>query len=222
MDKERLWNCLCIMAINLLVIFLYFALCQKEAVESVPNLNSDISHLYQMEEEGEVYEFTVKNRSGNIIFNEQYQVEPVIISVNDNTLLTVRGKGDFHICTFINVDTGLVSEEFEDISAWNSGMVAYAVWQDGAYKIVVQDIYNKNDYYMEIERDFSPMAVPHFIIKEAVFLDDSTLKVKYRCGENFDTKEEIIDLKSNDGSSFGRFHMDKLSPASFIWMRIPA
>ena len=162
------------------------------------DINSDISHLYQIEEADEDYKLTIRSRGGNIIFNEQYGAEPIVQIVDDDTLLIICGKGDWHICTFVNVDTGLVSEGFDDISAWNSEMVVYAVWQDGTYKVVVQDIYNKSDYYMEIERDFSPMAVPHFIIKEATFLDDSTLEMKYYCGENFEIKGEIIDLQSND------------------------
>lgn len=159
--------------------------------------NSDISHLYQMEETDGDYKLTIRSRSGNIIFNEQYGAEPIVQIVDDDTLLIICGKGDWHICTFVNVDTGLVSEGFDDISAWNSEMVVYAVWQDGTYKVIVQDIYNKSDYYMEIERDFYPAAAPQYIIKEAAFLDDSTLKVKYY-GENLETREEIFDLKSND------------------------
>ena len=164
----------------------------------ISDTNSDISHLYQMEEADRDYKLTIRSRGGNIIFNEQYGAEPIVQIVDDDTLLIICGKGSWHSYTFVNVDTGLVSEGFEDISAWNSEMVVYAVWQDGTYKVVVQDIYNKSDYYMEIERDFSPMAVPHFIIKEATFLDDSTLEMKYYCGENFEIKGEIIDLQSND------------------------
>lgn len=163
----------------------------------ISDINSDISHLYQMEEADGDYKLTIRNRGGNIIFNEQYGAEPIVQIVDDATLLIICGRGSWHICTFVNVDTGLVSEGFDDISAWNSEMVVYAIWQDGTYKIVVQDIYNKSDYYMEIERDFYPAAAPQYIIKEAAFLDDSTLKVKYY-GENLETKEEIFDLKSND------------------------
>ena len=158
------------------------------------NISSDISQLYQIEEENGIYRLIVKSRIGKNIYNEKYQVEPTIMSVSDDTLLIIRGRGDWHVYTFINVATGMVSEEFDDVSAWNSEMIVYAVLEDGIRKIVIRDIFNKDDYYMEIERDFSPMAIPHHIIKRAVFLDDTKLVLQYHFGENLEIKEETIIL----------------------------
>lgn len=158
------------------------------------NVSDDITCLYHLEETGDTYGLTVNDRRGNVIFDERYGAEPIIGTISDDTLLIICGKGDWHVYTFVNVDMGLVSEEFNDVSAWNSKMVVYAVFRDGTYQIIVQGIYDKNNYYMEIERNFSAMAVPHYIIKEAVFLDDSTLKLKYLCGKDMEIKEEIIRL----------------------------
>ena len=157
-------------------------------------INRDISQLYQMAKGSGVYRLTVKDRMGKEIYNEEYQVEPTIMTVSDDILLIIRGRGDWHVYTFINVSDGMVSEDFDDVSAWNSKMTAYAVWKDGINIIVIQDIFNKDEYYKEIKRDYSPMAVPRQIIKKAVFLDDTKLVLQYYCGDNLEIKEEAIIL----------------------------
>lgn len=150
--------------------------------------------LYQIEKEEGIYRLTVKSKTGKDILNEEYQVEPTIMAINDDTLLRICGRGDWHTYKFMNVTTGMVSEEFDDASAWTSKLVVYAVLEGGVNKIVIRDIYDKEEYYKEIERDFSPMAIPHHIIKKAEFLDNTKLALQYYCGDDLEIKEETIIL----------------------------
>lgn len=155
----------------------------------------EIANLYTlMQEKDEIYELTVKNKQGKVIFQEQYIGEPRVEAIYDDTLLIVRGRGDWHVYTFINIETELISEGFSDISAWNHEKVVYATFEDGETKIIIQDIYDKDTYYMEILRDFSPEAIPYRLILKAEFLNDLQLKLKYYSGENWEEVSEVINL----------------------------
>lgn len=66
-------------------------------------------------------------------------------------------------------------------------------------KIIVQDIFDEAKYYMEIEGDYASMAVPHHVITDAEFIDDTHLMLEYYTGENLEVTKEIIDLQAMDG-----------------------
>ncbi len=155
----------------------------------------DMENLYSLiQKKNETYELTVKNRQGKIIFQEQYTGEPRVESLYNDTFLIVRGRGDWHVYTFINIETEVVSEEFSDISAWNHEKVVYATFEDGKTKIIIQDIYDKNVYYMEVIRDFSPEAIPYRLILKAEFLNDSQLMLEYYSGKNWEEVSEVVNL----------------------------
>lgn len=153
----------------------------------------DIYNLYDLTKRGDDYEININNMEGDMIFCQNYKSEPVVKIIYDDTFLLIRGKGDWHTYTFINVKTSSVSKEFDDISTWNSKKVAYAVYEEGGIKVIVQDIYDEKEYYMEIIRDYATSAVPHYVIEEAEFLNDSQLVLKYY-NKNYEIKQETIDL----------------------------
>lgn len=157
--------------------------------------NADISELYTIvNDKEENFRLCIKSRRGKVIFNEEYIGEPEIGIIYDDTFLVRRGKGDWHSYTFINVVTGLVSEEFDDISAWNHEKVVYGTYENGIIKIIVRDIYDKEKYYLEILRDYAPVAVPHHVILNAEFINDAQLMLEYYVGENMEDVSEIINL----------------------------
>ena len=96
--------------------------------------------------------------------------------------------------TFVNISTGATSQPFQNVSAWNRHKVVYAAQENGITKIIVQDIYDREKYYLEIIRDYSPGAKPHRILKEAEFLNDSQLKLTYYIGKRRKEVSEIINL----------------------------
>lgn len=135
-----------------------------------------------------------------MIFNKEYIGEPIVQIINDDTFLVIRGKGDWHVYTFINADKGIVSKNYDDISTYNQSKVVYATLEDGyGIKIIVQDIFDEAKYYMEIERDYAPMAVPQHVIIDTEFIDNTHLMLEYYTGENLEVTKEIIDLQAMDG-----------------------
>lgn len=156
--------------------------------------NNQIWRLCTIANEKGNYRVNIKDKRGKLIYDEEYKIEPEIKLLDKNTFLIKRGAGDWYTYIFVNVENGLVSDIFNDISVWNHEKVVYAIFDDNINKIIVQDIYDKDKYYMEIVRDYTPTAVPRFIILKAEFLSSSQLKLEYYCGENFEVKQEIINL----------------------------
>lgn len=161
----------------------------------------DILSLYTMEDDGENYRLSIKNTKGEEIYFEENSSSlwPNVWVIYDDTILVKKGRGDAHLYTFINVSDSLVSEDFPDIEAWNREKVTYVTFKDGKMKLIVQDIYDKEKYYVEIERDFDESkAVGHYLVTKATFLNDSQLFIEYYSnpeeGERWESKQEIIDL----------------------------
>lgn len=140
------------------------------------------------------YIVCIKNRQEDIIFYEEYVKEPIVKVIYNDTFMVIRGQGDWHGYTFINIETSLVSEEFDDINAWNHEKVVYSVYENDVIKIVIQDIYDKEKYYKEVLRNYAPEAIPYRIILDAKFINDSQVKLKYYRGEEWEVVSEIIDL----------------------------
>ena len=129
------------------------------------------------------------------ICSVKYMGDVKIIKISEDTLLVINGKGDWRQYTFINIATGEISDTFNDVSAWNEQKVVYAIYENDAIKIVVQDIYDKDKYYMEVVRDFPIVAVPHYVIKSAKFIRNRKIILEYYVGEDWNEKKETINLK---------------------------
>lgn len=157
----------------------------------------DKTEYYTCEETEEDYIYAVNiwDKNGNLLHNGEYY-DPYIKNIYEHIIFLVIGKGDYRLCTFFNVETGEISEAFDTVSAWNEEKVVYAIWEKdtGLYKIIVQDIFDKEKYYREILRDYSKTAIPHFIITDAEFISGSQLKLEYLVGENQEVVQEVIDL----------------------------
>lgn len=138
---------------------------------------------------------SIWDRKDMEICSVKYMGDVKIIKISEDTLLAINGKGDWRQYTFINIPTGEISDTFNDVSAWNEQKVVYAIYENNAIKIVVQDIYDKDKYYMEIVRDFPIVAVPHCVIKSAKFIRNRKIILEYYVGEDWNERKETINLK---------------------------
>lgn len=64
-------------------------------------------------------------------------------------------------------------------------------------KLIISDIFDKDLYFKEVERDFSETVPSSSAIINAKFINSSELQIEYYEGKDFTEKSEIIDL-SND------------------------
>ena len=57
-----------------------------------------------------------------------------------------------------------MSDYFGDVVAYSSDKVVYPTLDQGTMKIIEQDIYNRDNYYLEIIRDYITAATGREII----------------------------------------------------------
>ena len=94
---------------------------------------------------------------------------------------------------FFDRETGEKSELFFNVEAVNGTTIVYMTrTEKGEICLVIRDMFDKNILYKEIQRDFSSTAVPCYDLLEARFLDDSTLEIVYKAGEDYEDVKEII------------------------------
>ncbi len=157
----------------------------------------DISNTYTVnEKENYNYEVIIRQYNGKVIFTEEYDHTQPFIEVIGKDMITLEVSGGLgcRVTRFINVKDGDVSEKFGNVVANNSDKVVYPIFEDGIMKIIVQDIFDKNKFYLEVIRDYAPVAVGRDMIIDAEFLDDTTLCLEYYSGEEWEEVREIINL----------------------------
>ncbi len=140
------------------------------------------------------YNVSVNNRWGKRIYENVYGVAPVIMQVDKDTILIRTGRGDSWITKFINGKTNRVSDDFENISAYNGQLVVYGIYEDEQLKIVIRDIYDKDKVYKEVIDTFPNVAVGSYIIKDAQIIDEHSVHLTYYVGDEWEEKEKIVHL----------------------------
>lgn len=147
---------------------------------------------YTVEEVNGTYNVSVNNRCGKRIYENAYGVEPIIMQVDKDTILIRTGKGDSRITKFINGKTNRVSDNFENISAYNGQLVVYGIYEDEQLKIVIRDIYDEDKVYKEVIDTFPNVAVGSYIIKDAQIIDEHSVDLTYYVGDEWEEKEEVV------------------------------
>lgn len=95
---------------------------------------------------------------------------------------------------FYDTEKGIKSEIFYNVAAVCKKKVVYMDLCGQESCLIVRDIFDKDLYYQEIYRDFSPSAVPSAVLQSAVFVEDNILEVIYLEGEDCTEKKERIEL----------------------------
>ena len=149
---------------------------------------------YAVEEVNGNYTVSVNNRWGKRIYENVYGVAPDIMQVDKDTILIRTGRGDSRITKFINGKTNRVSDNFENISAYNGQLVVYGIYEDEQLKIAIRDIYDKDKGYKEVIDTFPNVAVGSYIIKDAQIIDEHSVDLTYYVGDEWKEKEKIIRL----------------------------
>ena len=147
---------------------------------------------YKVEEVNGTYNVSVNNKWGKRIYEHVYELEPIIIQVDKDTILIRTGRGDSWTTKFINGKTNRVSDSFENISTYNEQLVVYGIYEEEQLKIVIRDIYDKNKVYQEVIDAFPKVAVGSYIIKDAQIVDEHSVYLTYYVGNEWEEKEKVI------------------------------
>lgn len=147
---------------------------------------------YRVEEVNGTYHVSVNNKWEKRIYENVYELEPIIIQVDKDTILIRTGRGDSWMTKFINGKTNRVSDSFENISTYNEQLVVYGIYEEEQLKIVIRDIYDKNKVYQEVIDTFPKVAVGSYIIKDAQIIDEHSVHLTYYVGNEWEEKEKVI------------------------------
>lgn len=137
------------------------------------------------------YKLTLYNKNKEVIKDIKYDRYPYVNIVDNNILGVMVSFGSPDNVTFYyNTETGDISQGYENVKLAEEGKVIYMVKD----KLIISDIFDKNKYYKEIVRNFSPAAASCYVLKEAKFVKTNMLFITYFVGENYDERSETIDL----------------------------
>ena len=143
------------------------------------------------------YSCQVLSQTGDVLFSEDnLRREPHAEELNDHTLgLTVQtGTGlSTNWAVYCDTQNGLTSEIFHYVLLAQEDYVVYADYQDGEHKIVVQNLFDKAQYYEEIPlTDCSPVAGD--VVLSAKPDGDGYAVVTYRKGSEYTETQLTISL----------------------------
>lgn len=144
-----------------------------------------------------VYAYKVFDIGGDLIEEYQNITGSLIIEEIHDELLHVRiGAGTYSYTDyFFDCKKGVVSEFFSNVLAISDRKIVYMKeFDDGRPILVVRDAFDKDIFYKEIMRDFSPVVSLATVIVSAEFIDDDSLQIEYFTGIEYDTLIEIIEV----------------------------
>lgn len=140
------------------------------------------------------YHYKIYNQNGMVVREEQSDREPIISYIDDNMIEILISAGtDTFFCTYYDISEDRFSEVYQTPIIAEYGKVVYFEIREKVFQIIVRDIFDKNAFYKEFEiPNISFAAIP---IKEAIFLNEDTLLIKYLSGELYKEEEIILDLE---------------------------
>lgn len=140
------------------------------------------------------YHYKIYNQNGMVVREEQSDREPIISYIDDNMIEILISAGtDTFFCTYYDISEDRFSEVYQTPIIVEYGKVVYFEIREKVFQIIVRDIFDKNAFYKEFEiPNVSFAAMP---IKEAIFLNEDTLLIKYLSGELYKEEEIILDLE---------------------------
>ena len=143
------------------------------------------------------YTYKVVDKNGNVLFSKDNATrEPDVEQVNTYILgLKVQaGTGQStNWAVYCDVENSKVSEAFQYVLMAQGNYVLYANYENGEHSIIVQDIFDKSQYYKKhILANCSPVAGD--IVIGAKLNGEGIAIVTYLTGENYTETELTIEF----------------------------
>lgn len=172
---------------------------QTETVSYVSEI-IDISDYYKITNNGDfTYSYEIYDKSGNVILTENScKREPHIEMLSENLLKCMLQYGtgiSTQITFFVNVETGVISEDFISVFDEYNGRIAHHLYQNSKHYMIVRDIFDKDDYYKEFEIDDDIYAVADAVVSADFSQDGKKLTVIYLAGEDYKKTETVFDIE---------------------------
>ncbi len=139
----------------------------------------------------ENYTIKLYDSEGKLVDELSNPKEPSIHFLTNKVMQIIIYYGNpFYYTYFYNIENREISQAYDTPVLAQDDKIVYI---DGK-KLIVKDIFDKDKYYKEIERNFTETVPPSSAISNAKFISDHELKIKYYEGEKYNQKKETIDL----------------------------
>ena len=158
----------------------------------------DESDYYKVIYNGDfTYSYEIRDKSGNILLSDNSEKEEPHIDMPDkNTvrLMIQRGTGiSAQNTVYINIKTGIISENFISVFDEYNGRIAYHLYQNPKHYIIVRDIFDKVAFYKEFEIEDDIHAIEDAVVSADFSQDGKKITVTYLSGEDYkETTTEFI------------------------------
>lgn len=152
--------------------------------------------IYTNEETATIFKYIVKDDDGQIIDSGYHDHRGNFdIFEKDNLLVMNYGTGgNSWYERYYDTTNGRVSRFFERPAASSDELVAYFITdKDNEITLVVQNIFNPDDYYKEIRKNFSDYVIKNQVTAE-FSKDNAKLKLTYWTNPDNQEVTETIDL----------------------------
>lgn len=140
------------------------------------------------------YTLTLYDKEGNEVTKEEYPKEPNVWDIGNGIIEISLDLGPAVITyRYYDVNIKKLSTAYPNSLAV-SGHRIVTVTEN---KLIVQDMFDKSQYYVEFHRDFAhKLYDPVFAIGDVKFLKDNKLLFQWLEGNNSLPKEDIVDLET--------------------------
>lgn len=205
--------------VTLLLMFLLSGCAQRNTPDANDSVNSEngivmnffdtLDTVYKQDKNYTVYTdgfsfcYKVNDNNGNLLDIGYHDYRGSLDLYYQNSLLVLEyGYGGNLKASkrYYDLENGRVSRFFGNMVAQSDTKVAYFTYFEDGNKtaLIVQDIFDRVDYYIEIEREFA-LGTELYYNTQAVFLDGGKkLKIKYpvksQNGQDVEYQTEILDL----------------------------
>ncbi len=183
--------------VSLLFIFLltFTVSCTKND-SKINVIESTQYYKIIQEESNSNYKYQIFDKDKNEVKTETLSRCPKI-SVIDNSIIKVTVQAGTGLSTqwgyFYDIQNDKFSEIYYCIYDQSNGKVVFGDYK----KVVVTDMFDKNNYYLEISnfKEKLPDNVVEPIISAEFLENGNKLKVTHYVGTDYNETEEIFDLK---------------------------
>lgn len=141
------------------------------------------------------YYYRIVDNKGALVCDDVALPEPVFGYVTNDLLYQEWDAGDVIQYRFFDLKTGVGSPIYDHPILIGYGKVAYMTFEGGQMKLIVSDMFDAGIFYKEYVRDFSPGAVPCYLLIDAKLINQNKLEVTYLAGPDYKEVTETIVLK---------------------------
>lgn len=155
--------------------------------------------LYRDTTEDSPYTCRIYNGDGILVKQKTLSslMMPYLELVTDDIVLILTNAGtNLGFYTYYDRKNDIETETFLNVEAQEGCLIAYMekVAEEEEVCLIIRDMFDKEVYYREIKRNFTPHISIDMMINSVVFLGEGVIQIEYRDKDSQELVREMIDL----------------------------